>query len=204
MIKKISAICFLAGVSASHAFAAGSAHGDTAPHGGAHHEASSGLPQLDPSSFLSQGFWMIAVFTLMYIFFARKSLPDIAKTVETRAERIKNDLISAERLKEEVASVQESYELSLKKARDDSAALFRKIEDDIKIRSEKNAADANDNAIKKIDALEKNITKARKKAMDEMSQIAAEIATEAAEKIIGIRADDESALAVVKSLNKAA
>lgn len=198
MIKKLSAICFLVGVNASHAFAASPSHGE------AHHEASGGLPQLDPSSFLSQSFWMIIVFTLMYIFFARKSLPDIAKTVETRAERIKNDLISAERLKEEVASVQDSYEKSLRKARDDSAALFRAIEVDIKTRSEKNATESNDNAIKKIDELEKSITKARKKAMDEMSQIAAEIATEAAEKIIGIRTDEDSALAVVKSLNKAA
>ncbi len=37
-----------------------------------------------------------------------------------------------------------------------------------------------------------------------MSDVAAEVSAEAAEKIIGVRADQKSAKAVVKSLNKAA
>lgn len=204
MIKHIIASCFLLSVYSTHAFAAGGAEKASSHHGDGHHEASAGLPQLDPSSFPSQTFWLVAVFAFMYFFFSRKSLPEIGRIIETRAERIKNDLSSAERLKEEVDAVHEAYENSLKSAREESAALFISIEDDIKKRSEAHAAEFQEQSAKKISALEKKIDKARSKAMEEMSEVAAGIAAEAAEKIIGVRADEDSAIKVVKSLNKAA
>ncbi len=40
--------------------------------------------------------------------------------------------------------------------------------------------------------------------MEDMSEVAAEVAAQAAEKIIGVPTDADSAKAVVKSLNKAA
>lgn len=202
MFKKLAVSSFLTVVAMGHASFADAAtpsHTD----GGAH-EASSGLPQLDPSSFASQTFWLFLIFILMYVFFARKSLPQISQTIETRAERVKNDLDSAERLKEEVEAVQTSYEEKLAEARAESSAVFTKIEEDIKAKSEKHASEFQERSAKKVAELEKNIEQARKKAMDEMSDVAAEVSAEAAEKIIGVRADQKSAKAVVKSLNKAA
>ncbi|PCI99061.1 MAG: hypothetical protein COB14_06905 [Alphaproteobacteria bacterium] len=203
MIKKLAVSSFLTLTYATQSFASGDEH---APmhHDAGHAESSGGLPQLDPSSFTGQTFWLIIFFVIVYLIFSRKSLPDISRTVENRAERIKNDLDSADRLKNEVTSVQDTYEESLKKAREESSLLFQKIEDDLKVKSEDNTKKFQDYSADKIAELEENINKARDAAMEDMSEIAVDVATDAAEKIIGVRADAKSARAVVNSLNKAA
>ena len=203
MIKKLSVSSFLMFVYATQAYAGGSGgHGST--HGDGHGEASGGLPQLDPSSYTSQIFWLAIIFFAIYVFFSRKSLPEISVTIENRAETIKNDLDSAERLKEEVASVQESYEESLKKARQEASQLFTDVEAEIKAKSEEHSKSFIEHSAKKVTELEADIEKARIAAMEDMNKIAADVATEAAEKIIGVRTDEKSAIAVVNSLNKAA
>ena len=204
MFKKLIFSCLLISVYTTEALAGGKAIADphNVDHG--HHESTGGLPQLDPSTYPSQIFWLFLVFAFLYVFFARKSLPEISETIENRAERIRNDLDSAAKLKDEVASVQATYEESLSKARKDASELFQQIENDIKIQSEKNTKEFQERASEEMAKLEKNIDKARKSAMEDMSNVAAEVATEAAEKIIGVRADESSAKAVVKSLNKAA
>lgn len=169
-----------------------------------HHESAGGLPQLDPTYFASQTFWLIIVFVIMYVIFATRSLPTISTTIENRAERIKNDLSSAERVKEEVESVQQSYEESLKEAREKSSKLFADIEKQIKSDSENHAKQFIETSAKKTSALEKSINDARKKAMNDMSSIAADIATDATEKIIGVKTDKKSAKKVVESINKTA
>ena len=205
MVKKLLVSCFLLFASVSHAYAGGAAAPDSAAHhGDGHAQTSAGLPQLDPSSYQSQAFWLVLIFMGLYIVFSRKSLADISQPIKSRAERIRNDLDSAERLKEEVASVQEAYEESLKKAREDSAAFFKEAEDSIKKKSEENTKKFQEDSTRKTIDLEKNIKEARKVAMEDMAQIAADVAAEAAEKIIGVRTDAKNARSVVNSLNKAA
>ncbi|PCJ99699.1 MAG: hypothetical protein COA45_02450 [Zetaproteobacteria bacterium] len=203
MIKKLAVSSFLTLTYATQSFASDKNHVPT-HNDVSHGESSGGLPQLDPSSFTGQTFWLIIIFVSIYIIFSRKSLPDISRAIENRAERIKNDLDSADRLKGEVTSVQDTYEKRLKKSHEESSLIFLKIEKDIKVKSEENTKKFQEYSAEKISELEKNIDKARKDAMEDMSQIAADIATEAAEKIIGVRADTKSARAVVDSLYKAA
>lgn len=164
----------------------------------------SGLPQLDVSTYPSQIFWLFIAFVFMYFVFARKSLPAVANTIENRSERINNDLDSAERLKDEVSAVQKSYEDSLIDARNASAEMFNDIETEIKQRSEQYSKDFLDKSLKEINSLEQNIAKTRDKAMNEMSEVAAEVASEAAAKIIGTKPNKSDAKAIVDALNKAA
>lgn len=202
MLKKLLASTFLIFVYSAHAVAASDAHGGhgSAHEGDAHHAASGGLPQLDPSSYPSQIFWLVFVFVIMYFAFAKKSLPEISGTIEKRSERISSDLDSAERLKEEVASVQKSYEDSLKGARDESSGLFSQMETDVKKKAEEYSVSFQDDATKQIRELEKSIDKARKNAMEEMADVAAEVAKQSAEKIIGVDVDLKYAKSVVDSL----
>lgn len=174
-------------------------------HDASHHaESSGGLPQLDPSSFASQAFWLFIVFTFLYFVLARKLLPKISQTIENRTERIQSDLDTAQRLKDEVETVQKAYEDDLAEARGKSTQLYIQAEDSVKALIEKRTADFQEKSQKEISDLEKNINIAREKAMKDMEKIAAEIATEAAEKIIGVRADSDTAKAVVSSIRKAA
>lgn len=217
MIRKALNVTFLTMISAQAAFAASdvghavtdatmqaAGHGTTAHdtgHGAAH-GSGGGLPQLDPSSFPSQLFWLALVFGFLYLFFSRKSLPEIAQVIESRSDRIQNDLDTAQRLKDEVAAVQKSYEDNIAKSRNEASSLFKSMEDDMKAKSEAESKRLQDTAAQKSAELEKNISRARSMAMEDMNRIASEIAVDAAEKIIGVRPDLNDASEIVKTLHK--
>ena len=194
MIKMPFSIFLLTCFYTAHAFADNEGYEKT----------SGGLPQLDPSSYPSQIFWMVVIFAIMHFYFSKKSLPQIARTVENRSERIKNDLDSAERLRTEVEEVQRQYEEKLEQAKTKSSDLFKNIESDIKVQSENALSDFQNSSEERVTQLEKNISIARQKAMDEISDVIEDIATSAAEKIIDTKIDQKSAKNVIKKLNKVA
>ncbi len=171
---------------------------DAAEYGG----GSAGLPQFDPSSFIGQIFWLIIAFSILYLFFSKKTLPDLSSVIENRQVHIQSDLDSAEKLKTEAEEVHAAYDDALDKARHKASNYFLKSAEKIK----NNAADQvqafQDKASGEIEALEKEIDDAKESAMDDMNAIAAEIASEAAEKIIGVRADIDQAKTVVQSIHK--
>ena len=168
-----------------------------------HHEASSGgLPQLDPSTYPSQIFWLIVAFILLYMFFSSKTLPEMSTVMENRKDRISNDLNTAEQLKNDIEAAQKNYEASLTGARDKAAKTLADTNAKIAEKAAKENDAFRETADKEIAALEKEITKAKKDAMNDMNAIVAEVSQEAAEKIVGLKLDIKKAQTVVKALNQ--
>lgn len=173
---------------------------DDAAHGADHHE-SSGLPQLDPTWFASQIFWLFFVFGFLYLMFSRSILPAISNTLENRHEHVQGDLDTAQRLKTEAENVHKTYEEGLEKARNRANDLYREVEEDIKAKSEKQQSELRERLQNETELAEARIAKTKNDAMAEMTTIAAAIASEAAKKIVGIDMDIKSAENVVKDLN---
>ena len=121
-----------------------------------------------------------------------------------RHEHIQADLDSAESLKEEAEKIQEAYEEILEEAHRTAAQLFADTEQSIKEKATKNLDDLRDKSTKKIQAAEKRLDAAKEEAMTEMDSIAAEIASQAAEKIVGIPTDIKQAQSVIQNINKKA
>lgn len=208
--KNILGFTSLAFIIASEALAADDTHGlvydieHVDPHGpvgDASHEASAGLPQLDPTWFASQIFWLLIVFGALYFIFSRSILPALSTTLENRHEHIQSDLDTAERLKEEAETVQSNYEAVLIDARAKASTLYRDVEDDIKSKTEKEQSDLNERLRKEMELSEARILKSKKEALKDMDTIVAEIASDAAKKIVGIKTNITDAKNVVKDLN---
>ena len=175
-------------------------------HAQAGHDAAAsggvGLPQFDPSSFAGQVFWLIIAFSVLYFFFAKKTLPEISSVMENRKMHIQSDLDSAETLKTEAEQVHAAYDEALDKARQKSSGYFLKATEKINKNTVAQLQAFQDKASEQISALEAEINDAKTAAMDDMNVIAAEIASEAAEKIIGVSADIKKAKTVVQSIQK--
>ena len=54
--------------------------------------AEAGMPQLDPTYWASQGFWLILIFTILYISISKFYLPKIKDNLDNRENKIKEDL----------------------------------------------------------------------------------------------------------------
>jgi F-type H+-transporting ATPase subunit b len=163
---------------------------------------SGGLPQFDPTSFSSQLVWLALVFAFLYFVFSRFSLPKIGRVVETRNDKIALDRDTAERLTTEAQSVMEAYEKGLAQARNDSARFHAEAHDIVKKETEAAMAAFAEKSEKQIEATEKRLVESKVHVMDEMHTIAAEIASAAAEKIVGISTDISAAKTVVQSVNE--
>ena len=223
IITKISLCASLVLINASEALAAGDTHdhGGHGNHGDFHglevdhvdlaHAAaehgdhsSGGLPQLDPTWFASQLFWLTVTFITLYVIFSKKVLPALSNTIESRHERVQGDLAEAQKLKEEAEHVHEAYEEALEEARTKSAAFYAKAEDAVKKKTAKEMDAFRERSSEQTQETEKRIEKAKKAAMKEMDNIAAEIASQAAEKIVGIKTDVKQAKNVIDNINKKA
>lgn len=174
-------------------------------HGGENHQdagSSGGLPQLDPTTYPSQIFWLIIAFGLLYIFFSSRTLPEVSSVLENRKDRISNDLNMAEQLKTDIETAQQTYEDSLKGARNKATKTLADANVKITEKATLKSDEFRTQAEKDIAALEKDIEKAKIDAMDDMNEIVAEVSQEAAEKIVGLKLDIKKAHTVVKALNQ--
>lgn len=161
-----------------------------------------GLPQLDPTTYPSQIFWLLVVFTFLFVFFSKKTIPEISRTVENRQDRIQNDLESAEKLRKEVEIIHTHYENSLAGARSEAAKCYADVETHVQQQTKKKQEDLRERTEKDIKNLESTIAVSVKNVMTEMERIAAEIAVSATEKIINIKVDQKDAHAIVCAISK--
>lgn len=171
-------------------------------HAGEEHQA--GLPQLNPQWFPSQIFWMAVVFLSLYVIFARRILPGISNTLENRRERVEENLDTAQKLREEAEKIQQAYEEILENARQKSTKLFEEAEHAIKQKTADKINEFRAHAAEEIRKTEKKIEDSKRAAMEDMNMVAAEIASLAAEKIVGISTDIDQVKSMVQNINKKA
>ncbi len=177
-------------------------HEEAAAEHGSEHKK--GLPQFDPTSFPSQMFWLAVMFAILYTFFSRKALPEIGRVLQKRQAYIEHDIATAQRLRENAEEAKGRYERAVAEAQDKSTKLFLKAEEEVKAKMATGLEEFKNRATLQIKDTEESIEKAKKEAMDSIQSIAAEIASVAAEKIVGISTDIDQAKNVVRNINKKA
>ena len=79
--------------------------------------AEAGMPQLDPKYWASQAFWLILVFTVLYISIAKFYLPKIKDNLDNRENKIKDDIDDANKFKELSEIKLKEYEKILENAK---------------------------------------------------------------------------------------
>jgi F-type H+-transporting ATPase subunit b len=167
------------------------------------HEAaasSGGLPQFDPTWFPSQIFWLAVAFFVLYLFFSKKTLPEISSVIENRRNHIRSDLDMAEKLTEDAEKVQAAYENGLQSARDTASQAVQDVETLMKTKGASEYEAFRKRSESEIVAAENRIAVAKSAAMDDMNTIAAEVAAVAVKKIIGTNTDVQKAKSIVESL----
>ena len=164
--------------------------------------AEAGMPQLDPTYWASQGFWLVLVFTILYISIAKFYLPKIKNNLDDRENKIKDDLNSANKFKE----------LSELKLKEYEKILENSKKEVIKIHIEsKNKLDKDIRAKKDImeKEIETEITKAQKdiaelkgNSISDIQNISKDLASNIIESISGDKLNESSIKAAVEDITK--
>ena len=144
-----------------------------------------GLPQLDFATFPPQLIWLAITFVVLYVMMARVALPRISQVLEERQNKIEGNLKKAETLKKEAEAAAGAYEKALDEARAEAHGIMLETHNRIAEEAARKQAELNEELETDIKAAEARILEARDTAMAGLSEIAAEVALCAAEKVSG-------------------
>ena len=160
--------------------------------------AEAGMPQLDPTYWASQGFWLILIFTLLYLALSKLFIPKIKNSIDDRENRIKDDLDEAQKLKEVAETKLKEYEISIENAKKDVQKIL--FESKNKLNSEiQNKKKTFEKEIEtEIDNAEKEIESFKKDSLESISKISEEITSKIIENISGEPMNQSSVKATVQ------
>ena len=164
--------------------------------------AEAGMPQLDPKYWASQAFWLILVFSVLYVSIANFYLPKIKKNLDNRENKIKEDLDEANNLKILSEKKLKEYEVILQNSKKEVAKILleskKKLDSDIQ--NKKNTIEKEiENELSKA---QKEILELKKNSINSINIISQEIASNIIEKISGDKLNESSIKAAVEDISK--
>ena len=164
--------------------------------------AEAGMPQLDPTYWASQTFWLILVFTILYISIAKFYLPKIKNNLDDRENKIKEDLDSANKYKDLSELKLKEYEKIL----EDSKKEVLKIQLESKNILDKDIQTKKEVMEKEIEneinKAQKEISELKKNSILDIQNISKDIASSIIESISGDKLNESSIKATVEDVSK--
>ncbi|MCH1542482.1 MAG: F0F1 ATP synthase subunit B' [Alphaproteobacteria bacterium] len=158
------------------------------------------MPQLDPSTFGTQLFWLGICFVALYLVMAFVVLPRISGTLQARASQLDDDLAEAEALREKAETALAAYEEALAEARSRALTLAQDMRAEVQAETERQKAELDATLAEQAQAAEAAMAKARNDAMDGLSDAAAAIVGDVMDAIGTVKADDAAVAKAVKTV----
>jgi len=143
------------------------------------------MPQFDLNTFPPQLVWLAITFVVMYLLMARVALPRVADVLETRQDRIADDLDQADQLKQQAEKVMAEYEAALAEARAEAQAILAKSAADTAAAAERQSAEVTERLGNQANAAAQRIAAAKAEALAELKDVAADLAKAAADRLTG-------------------
>ena len=164
--------------------------------------AEAGMPQLDPTYWASQAFWLILVFIILYISIAKFYLPKIKNNLDDRENKIKDDIDDANKFNELSESKLKEYEKILEDSKKEVIKIHleskNKLDKDIQLK--KNAMEKEiENEINKA---QEEIYELKKNSISDIQNISRDLASNIIENISGDKLNESSITAAVEDVSK--
>ena len=164
--------------------------------------AEAGMPQLDPKYWASQAFWLILVFTILYISIAKLYLPKIKDNLDDRENKIKEDLDAANKFKDLSELKFKEYEKIVENSKKEVTKIHLESKNklDKDIQTKKNVME---NEIEtEITKAQKEIAELKKNSISDIQNISKDLASNIIENISGDKLNESSIKAAVENVSK--
>ena len=149
--------------------------------------AGAGLPQLDISTWPSQLFWLVVLFTAGYILMAKVVTPRIGTVLEERRAKLDDDLGKARTASEDAARIRAEYEADLDATRSAAAETAKQAAAEAAKQAEAGDAKIAKKLAEKVAKAEAKLAAGRSDAMANLNNVAAEAALAAVAQLADIK-----------------
>ena len=164
--------------------------------------AEAGMPQLDPKYWASQAFWLILIFTLLYLSISKFFVPKIRNSIDVRNSKIKDDLDEAKNLKDMSEKKLKEYESLIVNAKREVQKIYTdsKKKLNIDIQNKKKSVEKEiDSAVEKAQS---EITNLKKNSIDDILKISEKMTATVIEEISGDKLNESSIKATISEVSK--
>ena len=161
-----------------------------------------GMPQLNPEFWTAQVFWLIVIFSFLYLIIWKIFLPKITYSIENRKSRVVNDLNETQKLKESVEKKLDEYNEIIEKSKKEAKKIIennqKKLDRDIENKKKK----FNEEIEKELSAAEIEIKDLKKSSISNINHIAVESTAEIIKQIVNTEINKSSVSAIVSDIAK--
>ncbi|MDB4140803.1 F0F1 ATP synthase subunit B [Candidatus Pelagibacter sp.] len=163
---------------------------------------SGGMPQLNPEFWVSQIFWLIITFGILYVVLSKLILPKISANLETRKSQILENIEAAEKKREESEQKIEEYEKIVQDSKYEAKNYFKqareKVLKDIGAKKEVLEKEIDE----EVNKAEIEIKTFRDNAPEKIKKIAEETSSDLLQELIGAEVNSSSISAIVEDLSR--
>ena len=164
--------------------------------------AEAGMPQLDPKYWASQAFWLIIVFSALYISIAKFYLPKIKNNLDDRENKIKDDLDDANKFKELSELKLKEYEKILESAKKEMIKTHLESKNALDKDIQTKKAEIEKKIENEILKAQREIKELKKDSLNDIHKISEKIASDIIENISGDKLNESSIKAAVEEVSK--
>ena len=164
--------------------------------------AEGGMPQLNPDYWVSQIFWVILIFGMLYVILWRTILPKINENLENRKAQILTDLDNAQKFEDKSKEKLSDYNKILNQAKQEAKKILDATKTKVNRDIENKKNQFNLEIKKEIEKAEKEIITLKLSSIENINKIAIETSSEIVRKIISTEVNASSVSAIVEDISK--
>jgi len=159
------------------------------------------MPQLDPSSFGSQLFWLALSFVTLYLILSFLVVPRIGGTLSARQKKIDECLSQAESLRVQAEEAKAKYEAALADSRSRALVMMQDMRAEMQAEADKQKAELDEKLAAQNEAFEQRLAQARDAAMAGLNEAAVEVV---ADVMTAMQVDSADEATIRAAIDKAA
>ena len=161
-----------------------------------------GMPQLNTEYWAAQIFWLIIIFSILYLIIWKIFLPRITYSIENRKSRLVNDLDEVQKIKENAEKKLNEYNIIIEKSKKEAKKIIEDSKKNLDRDIENKKQKFNDEIEKELIAIEEEIKDLKKSSISNINRIATETTTEIIKQIINTQVNKSSVSAIVEDFTK--
>ena len=162
---------------------------------------SGGMPQLNTEFWISQIFWLILTFGIMFVVLSKLILPKISKNLETRKSQILENIETAEKQREQSENKIKEYEKLIFESKIEAKNYFNEIRQKVLGDIAKKKQVLDNQIEKELKEVEKEINEFKEKAPEKINKIAIETSADLLKHLIGTEVNNSSISSIVEDIS---
>ena len=163
---------------------------------------STGMPQLNPEFWISQIFWLVLTFGMLFIILSKLILPKISKNLEARKSQILENIEAAEKQRKESENKIKEFEKIILDSKMEAKDYFNKSRQKVLKDINKKRISLEKDIDDEINAVEEEVIQLKRTSNEKITKIAVETSSDIIKQLIGEEVNNSSISAMVKDLSR--